>query len=122
MQHLRLVPGQPGLPTLVVGHANRAHGKAELRSFDYVDAVHRQRFQRPLPLDRAAYDAFMDSAKLILAALHLHTTIAGPPAELGAEATPPQTPSSRSALAVLVAAAFVMLALAMTAWAIVGRR
>lgn len=122
MQHLRLVPGQPGLPTLVVGHANRAEGKAELRSFDYVDAVHRQRFQRPLPLDRVQYDAFMDSAKLILSALHLHPTIASPPADLGAEATPPHADSSRRTLAALAAAVFVMVALAMTAWAILGRR
>ena len=122
MQHLRLVPGQPGLPTLVVGHANRADGKAELRSFDYVDAVHRQRFQRPLPLDRTQYDAFMDSAKLIFAALQLRTTIAGPPADLGSEATAQQAHSSRRPLAALGAAVLVMLALAMTAWAMFGRR
>ena len=122
MQHLRLVPGQPGLPTLVIGHANRADGKAELRSFDYVDAVHRQRFQRPLPLDRAQYDAFMDSAKLILAALHLRTTIAGLPAELSSEATPPQADPSRKTLAAIVAAVFVMLTLAMAAWAVFRRR
>src|SRR5208283_1353263 len=39
MQHLRLVPGQAGKPTIVVGYANHAEGKAELRTYDYVGAV-----------------------------------------------------------------------------------
>ena len=34
---LRLVPGQAGPPTLVVGHANHAEGKAELRNFAYLE-------------------------------------------------------------------------------------
>jgi hypothetical protein len=120
MQHLRLVPGQAGLPTLVVGHANRAEGRAELRNFEYVDAAHRQRFQRPVALDRAEYDAFMNTAKMILDALHLQTTIAGPPADLTSSATPGVRARGGSVLAVVVAV-LALLVLAVATWAIFGR-
>ena len=89
MQHLRLVPGQPGQATLVVGHANRAEGKAELRTFEYMDAIHRERFHRPLLLDREQYDQFLGLAKLVLGALHLETSITGPPANLATDALQP---------------------------------
>ena len=83
LQHLRLVPGAAGFPTLVVGHANHADGHAELRTFDHVDAIHRTRFKRPLDLDRARYDECMTLARHVLEALHLQTAVVGPPADIG---------------------------------------
>src|SRR5579872_139174 len=80
MQHLRLVPRLAGFPTLVVGNANHAEGKAELRSYEHLDVVHRQRYKRPVALDRAGYEQFLPIARGLLEALRLVTTIAGPPA------------------------------------------
>jgi hypothetical protein len=82
MQHLRLVPRQPGLPTLVVGHANHAEEKAELRTYEHLDAVHRQRFRRPLAIDRGQYEDFLRLTKQLLDVLHLKTSIVGPPLDL----------------------------------------
>src|SRR4051812_48796568 len=59
MQHIRLVSSSPGVPVLVVGSANQPGGVAELRSFEYVDAVHRERFGNPVALDRHQYDEFL---------------------------------------------------------------
>ena len=85
MQHMRLVPRLAGHPTLLVGHANQADKNAELRTYDHLDAVHRQRFKRPLALDRAQYDDFVTLAKGLLEALHFRTVIVGPPADLPEE-------------------------------------
>jgi hypothetical protein len=88
MQHLRLVPGQAGQPTLVVGHANQTEKTAELRTYEYVDAVHQQRFHRPLALDRRAYDDLLGLAKQLFGALGLQTTVVGPPPDLGTDRRP----------------------------------
>jgi hypothetical protein len=85
MQHLRLISSQPGLPTLVVGHANHAEGKGELRTFEHLDAVHVQRFRRPLEIDRTQYEDFLRLAKQLLDVLHLQTAIVGSPLDLEVE-------------------------------------
>ena len=82
MQHLRLISSQQGAPTLVVGHANHTEGRAELRTFEHLDAVHRQRFRRPLTIDRTQYDDFVRFTKQLLEALHLKTAVVGPPPDL----------------------------------------
>jgi hypothetical protein len=99
MQHLRLVPREPGLPTLVVGHANHAEEKAELRTYEHLDAVHRQRFKKPLDLDRTQYDDFLRLAKQLLDVLHLRTTIVGPPLDLDLEEGAPRSGTSSWAVA-----------------------
>src|SRR5438874_1494841 len=48
LQHIRLVPSEAGLPTLVVGSANGKTSTAELRTLAHVDANYRQRFKRAL--------------------------------------------------------------------------
>jgi hypothetical protein len=87
LQHIRLVPGQPGHPTLVVGQANHAEERAELRTYEHLDAVHQQRFRRPLAIDRKQYEEFLRLAKQILDALHLKTTVAEAPLDLEAPAS-----------------------------------
>jgi hypothetical protein len=109
MQHVRLVPRLAGHPTLVVGHANQADKKAELRTYDHLDAVHRQRFKRPLALDRAQYDDFATMARGLLEALHFRTTLVGPQAELPQE-EPARAPASRSR-GVVLGGVFVAVAL-----------
>jgi hypothetical protein len=122
MQHLRLVPGQTGQPVLVVGHANHAEGKAELRTYDHVDAIHRQRFHRPLELDRTAYEDFLAFAKQMFTALHLHTTVVGPPDDLVTD-TPPVAGGSlgRSKMIAIVFATGAMVALIIAALAMLLR-
>src|SRR5579883_1165474 len=88
MQHLRLISAQPGQPAIVVGHANHAAGTAELRTYEHVDAINRQRFQRDLGLDRRQYEDFLAFARQLFESLHLRTTVAGPPSELLPAAAP----------------------------------
>src|SRR5882672_9962669 len=105
LQHLRLVPGVPGHPTLVIGHANHAEGRAELRSYEHLEDLHRQRFKRPLVLDRARYEECLMLAKTVFDALHLQTTIAGPPVDLAEEplSGPRERDGSRAVVTTLVA-------------------
>lgn len=124
MQRLRLVPRLAGFPTLVVGHANHAEGKAELRSFEHLAAMHRQRYKRPLALDRTAYEAFLPLAQNFLEALRLQTTVTGPSADLTEEADPESgaasgAGSSKVLLASLIVA--VLLVLGAGLWMTLGK-
>jgi hypothetical protein len=104
MQRLRLVPQRPGFPVLVVGSANMAEGTAELRSFAHADALHRQQFKKPVALDRAQYDQFIEVANGFMIVLRLRTTIAGPPSlpdvDMGQDA-PRSTAGLSTALVIL---------------------
>src|SRR5262249_31327780 len=82
LQRLRIVPRHPAFPTLVCGDVNQKDGRAELRTWDHVDALYRQRFKRPLPIDRAQYDQFLQMAKNFLDVLRIQTVVTGPPAVL----------------------------------------
>jgi hypothetical protein len=108
MQHLRLVPPQPNMPTLVVGHLVPRDGTAELRSLEHVDALCRERFKQGAPLDPTAYSHFLQQAQSFLGAYGMRATLAGPPADLMASLaglTPSATaPRSRAGLVVSVIA------------------
>ncbi|MFO0678578.1 MAG: hypothetical protein U0169_18730 [Polyangiaceae bacterium] len=80
LQRVKLVARKPGFANLVVGSANRVTGVAELRNYDYVDAVHRARFKRPVELGRAEYDEFLEIAVNLLQVAQLRPQIIGPPA------------------------------------------
>jgi hypothetical protein len=59
MQHVRLVP-EAGGPVTVPGWADPIARRAELRSYEYLSALHAQRFKgAPLPIDRAQYETLM---------------------------------------------------------------
>jgi hypothetical protein len=92
VQHVRLIAARQGFPAILVGSANQRSGTAELRSYEYIDAVHRQRWQRPVPLDRHDYEDFLHSAKNFFESNQLLVTIAGPegarPRRAEAEAAP----------------------------------
>jgi hypothetical protein len=92
MQHLRLVPPQPNMPTLVIGHLNQRDGTAELRTLDYVDAICRERFKQSAPLDPGQYTVLLQSAQGFLMACGLRVAFAGPPSDLLARLAAP-TPS-----------------------------
>jgi hypothetical protein len=78
VQHVRLVTKREGFPSILVGSANQRLGTAELRSFEHVDAVHRERWKRPVPLDRDEYDDFVDAAKNFFESNQLLVTITSP--------------------------------------------
>ena len=92
VQHVRLIAARQGFPAILVGSANQRSGAAELRSYEYIDAVHRQRWQRPVPLDRNDYEDFLHAAKNFFESNQLLVTIAGPegarPRRPDAEAAP----------------------------------
>jgi hypothetical protein len=89
VQHVRLIAARQGFPAILVGSANQRSGTAELRSYAYIDAVHRQRWQRPVPLDRNDYEDFLHAAKNFFESNQLLVTIAQPDGALArrAEAT-----------------------------------
>lgn len=82
MQHVRLTPPEPSMPTLVVGNANQKDGKAELRTFEYVDAVCRQRFGQGAPIERGPYAEFVAKAQSFLEACGMIVKVAEAPADL----------------------------------------
>jgi hypothetical protein len=82
LQHLRLAPPQPSMPSLVVGHVNSRDGTAELRTLHYVDTMCRERFKQGAPLDAAQYTAFVNAAQAFLGACGMRVSMAGPPTEL----------------------------------------
>ncbi|HEY1695629.1 MAG TPA: hypothetical protein VGG39_25855 [Polyangiaceae bacterium] len=92
LQHLRLLPPHPNMPTLVIGSLNQRDGTAELRTLDHVDAICRERFKQGAPLDPGQYAAFLQSAQGFLMACGMRVAFAGPPAELLARLAAP-TPS-----------------------------
>ncbi|MDP9151400.1 MAG: hypothetical protein M3O36_15870 [Myxococcota bacterium] len=97
MQHLRLVPGLAGHPTLVAGHANHADGKAELRTYEHLDAVHRQRFKKALLLDRAQYEEFFNLAKQVFTMMRLEVAVVD--ANASADPVEPAVAGRRTAVA-----------------------
>jgi hypothetical protein len=121
-QHVRLVPPQPNMPTLVVGSLNPKDGTAELRTLEYVDAISRERFRQGAPLDPTQYTQFLQSAQGFLAACGMRVTYAGPPAELLARVmapTPSMTPPSgagRIVVGILGAIVLVGILAAALAW------
>lgn len=82
VQHLRLVPTVANMPTLLVGHANQRDGAAELRTWEHVDALCRERYKQAAPIDPAQYQQFLQSAEGFLAACGLRVAFAPTPEEL----------------------------------------
>jgi hypothetical protein len=120
LQHVRLVPREMGLPTLVVGHANHPEGRAELRTYEHVEAIHLQRFRRPLALDRAQYEQVLAMAKQMLDVLRLETVIAGPPVETPEEEErvplPRATRASKALVVSVVGLCVLLLGLGLWLW------
>jgi hypothetical protein len=110
MQHVRLVPLDTNLPTLVVGHANQRDGTAELRTFDHVNAMCRERFRRGAPFGPSDYAAFAQSAQAFLTAWGLRVSLEAPPVAgpTTTESSPPK--KSRVGLVVGVVAALLLAA------------
>lgn len=127
LQHLRLVPPQSNMPTLVVGHVNPRDREAQLRTLDHVDAICRERFKLGAPLDAAQYQTFLQSAQGFLTACGMRVTFETPPGDLlakggGGAGAPSMAPpkSNAGAVAGIVGALLLLaiLGLAITWFAI----
>jgi hypothetical protein len=119
MQHLRLVPPQPNMPT-IVGHANQRDRAAELKTWEHVDAIYRERFKQGVPLDPAAYQEFLQGAQGFLAAVGLRVTVVPTPDEMRLPSAMQQEEAEpapkRSFLALGLAGGAVALAVAVAVW------
>ena len=82
LQRIRLVPRKEGFEPLVIGDVKYKDSKAELRTFEHVDLVHRRRLQLPFPIDAATYNALLEKLRAFFDASNFTTTLAGPPANL----------------------------------------
>jgi hypothetical protein len=82
LQHLCLVPQNPGAPSIVAGTVNAVAKEAELRTFEYVDAVHRARFHRALDVTARQWEELLRRATAIFAAAEIATRLVGPPPDL----------------------------------------
>jgi hypothetical protein len=82
LQHLRLVPAKPNMPTIVVGHVNQRDGVAELRTYDHVDAICRERFRQGAPFEAGHYEQLVQSIQGFLSSCGLTVAFARLPREL----------------------------------------
>jgi hypothetical protein len=115
------VPKAQGFPTLVVGTANQSEGTVELRTFDHVDALHRQRWKRGVALDRVQYDTFVGMAQNFLGVMRVRVSIAGPPLPSSPPMAAPRAGGSNTLLFVAlgaVAFVFLLAAAAVAFWAL----
>lgn len=124
VQHVRLIAAREGFPSILVGSANQRSGTAELRSYAYVEAVHRERWKRPVPLDRNDYEDFLHAAKNFFEGNQLLVTIAGPSEALARRtqpdaAAPEAAQSGGGAIVIGVVAGLVIGAL--TIWILLRR-
>ncbi len=126
MQHLRLVPPQPNMPTILVGHANQRDRAAELKTWEHVDAIYRERFKQGVPLDPAAYQEFLQGAQGFLAAVGLRVTVVPTPDEMrlspAAQQEEAEPAQRRSFLALGLATGAVALTLAVAVWMLLVAR
>jgi hypothetical protein len=103
MQPIRMNPSQKGFSVLTVGAANPVERRVELRSYEYVDRVHRERFAKAVPLDRAAYNQFLTEANAFFGQWGMAVTMTMPPAGLATAAEPVYDPPSGSGSRILIA-------------------
>jgi hypothetical protein len=123
VQHVRLVAARQGFPSILVGSANQRSGTAELRSFEYVEAVHRQRWKRPVPLDRNDYEDFLHAAKNFFEGNQLLVTIAGPSAALArrAQAEDDRAPASGGGASIVIGVVAGLVIGALAIWILLRR-
>jgi hypothetical protein len=108
LQHVRLLPPQPNMPTLVVGHVNQRDGAAELHTYDHVDAICRERFNQHAPFEAWHYAPLLESMQGFLSALGMRVALAGPPRQLGRLVDSLRPPKSGGALIVWVGGVIVL--------------
>jgi hypothetical protein len=117
------VPTQANLPTLLVGHANQRDGAAELRTWEHVDAICRERFKQRAPIDPAQYQQFLQSAQGFLAACGLRVSFAPTPDEMSTRRSQPdEPPAPKRSLALVVSVTVTLLVAGAAIWALVAMK
>jgi hypothetical protein len=109
MQHVRLLPPEPSMPTLVVGHLDQRQRTAELRTFDHVDAICRERFKQGAPFESAQYEALLESMQEFLTACGMTVRRAGPPQKASPAEGQSIVPTQANAMLLMTVAAAVVL-------------
>jgi hypothetical protein len=101
VQHIKLIPESGGTVT-VAGSADQMEKKAEIRSWDYLQALHGQRFKgKTLPLDRVQYAALVKRMQQFFADQGLAVVMLDAPA-LSAGGSQPARSGGSGALVALV--------------------
>lgn len=123
VQHVRLISARQGVKPILVGNTNQRSGTAELRSFEYVDAVHRERWKRPVPLDRGDYEDFLQAAKNFFEANQLLVTIAEPSDALvrGAQSDASEGAASSRAIVIVIGVVTGLVVAAVAIWVLLRR-
>jgi hypothetical protein len=112
LQHLTLVP-EGGGATILIGTANLVEQQAELRTFAHVDELHRQRFKGvPFQIDRARYDALLESIRAFLGERKYAVTLAEAPRPAAPFQTRIYRPSPLRMIITMALSAAVVLAVA----------
>jgi hypothetical protein len=123
VQHVRLISARQGVKPILVGNTNQRSGTAELRSYEYLDAVHRERWKRPLPLDRGDYEDFLQAAKNFFEANQLLVTIAEPSDALvrGAQSDASDGAASSSGIVIVIGVVTGLVVAAVAIWVLLRR-
>ena len=123
VQHVRLIPARQGAKPILVGNTNQRSGTAELRSYEYLDAVHRERWKRPLPLDRGDYEDFLQAAKNFFEANQLLVTIAEPSDALvrGAQGDASDGAASSNPIVIVIGVVTGLVVAAVAIWVLLRR-
>jgi hypothetical protein len=108
LQRIRLV-SRSGNPVLVIGSVNKQEGKAELRTFEHLEAIHEARFKEPLALNRDQYWELVGKMQRFFEASSVKVTMAELPGKIIIEDEGHGEPAGSSKLWIAVVA-LVMLA------------
>jgi hypothetical protein len=101
VQHIKLIPEGGGTVT-VAGSADQMEKKAEIRSWDYLQALHSQRFKgKTLPIDRAHYAALVKRMQLFFADQGLAVVMLEAPAMPAGAAAPARSGGSGAMIMVV---------------------
>ncbi len=114
-QNLRLVPRRPGYTVVVAGVVDPVASTAELRTHEHVALVHELRYQRPLEITPAEYDAFLGKAQVVLNLARIRGALVPVPPDLLAQKRAKQklsVPMLAVFLMVVLIAAFVVFRIA----------
>lgn len=123
VQHVRLISARQGFTPILVGNTNQRSGTAELRSYEYIDAVHRERWKRPVPLDRGDYEDFLEAAKNFFEVNQLLVTIADPSDALvrGARSDGPDGGGGNSVIVIVIGVVTGLVVAAVAIWVLLRR-
>jgi hypothetical protein len=113
-QHVKLVP-EGGGPTLVAGSVNQAERWAELRTFAHLERLHAERWKgAAIPLNRVQYNELLERLRAFFADKCTVRIAEPPPSSAPAAGAEPRRGPSGTIVMVLILAAAIAAAFAVT--------